>query len=148
MQRTCEKLNEVNSGFSEIETIEIVQRSHNVKRVNVAIANLGSLEDEDDNNLIYNDKAEKLPVGEVILRSDASANDRGLPSKRSRMNDPKKERNGVENVNTPPAVTKYAFSCRTCVSPRDIYGHTGYLTFATYRAPATCLLVQDETVNS
>lgn len=145
VQRTCEKLHEVNSGFSEIETIEIVQRSHNVKRVNIAITNLGSSKDGDDGDTGSYDQTERLPVGEVILRTDASASDRGLPSKRSRMSDSKRQDNGDNNSKPPPpAVTKYAFSCRTCVSPREIYGHTGYLTFASYRAP-TSSLVGDKT---
>ena len=133
VQRTCEKLNEPESGFSEIETIELVQRSHNVKRVNIAIANMGSLEHTVDEKATKYDKCERLPVGEVILRTDASVNDRGLPTKRQKMSDPSKQVESDEKGKTPPAVTKYAFSCRTCVSPREIYGHTGYLTFASYR---------------
>lgn len=133
VQRTCEKLNEADSGFSEIETIEIVQRSHNVKRVNIALANLGSMKGIMNDDLSKYDKCESLSVGEVILRTDASVNDRGLPTKRQKMSDPNKQVESDEKGKTPPAITKYAFSCRTCVSPKEIYGHTGYLTFASYR---------------
>lgn len=37
-----------------------------------------------------------------------------------------------ESTKTPPSFTKNAFTFKTCAAPKEIYGHTGYLTFATH----------------
>nr|XP_039254937.1 tRNA (adenine(58)-N(1))-methyltransferase catalytic subunit TRMT61A-like [Styela clava] len=99
-----------------------------------------------------------LPVGDVIMISENSNentnsrrkqtlkrkqdwNDRNKVSrdksadqmsKRAENDDSLSKEEKEPSTPTPPSFTKNLFSTRTCSSPKEIYGHTGYLTFATY----------------
>ena len=136
-----------------METLELVRRSHNVKRVYIPIADIGIGDSEVRTALIKGENntssvlpcayeaGDDMPVGEIIIRTTPENKD-GLSSsknpKRAKfdMSSSQISQGGgksYEKGKTPPAATKYAFSTRTCILPKEIYGHTGYLTFATYR---------------
>lgn len=156
-QRFCALLRKPGSGFRDVETIEIVRKSHNVKRVNIPVADIGLEKPEVRENLLSAngplhcayETGDQLPIGHVILRTNQEAPHTSKLSKRQKMD--QKDTNGGDNSGdskakkgpddkgyTAPSATKHAFSFRSCVAPKEIYGHTGYLTFASY-CPEVCL---------
>ena len=151
-QRTCEVLTKPGSGFYDVETIELVRRSYNVKRIFVPVADIG-LGNEDFKRAIVSTETEEkvlpcayetsddLPLGDVVVRTtpDPGAGEKGFKNKRLKNELSNAKTEVVEKGRTLPAATKYAFACRTCVTPKEIYGHTGYLTFASY-CPDVCIL--------
>lgn len=170
VQRTCLALDEANC-FEDIETIELVVRPYNVRKMTLPIANLG-LSDPDVREALCGQQSgqsilpcayetgNRLPVGDVIMISensneDANSRQKGKKNppflKRKHPDAEPGEKNGKSHdklaeskdnspllewkepsTPTPPSFTKNLFSARTCSSPKEIYGHTGYLTFATY----------------
>ena len=129
VQRTCQLLQDPSNGFGEVVIMELVKMSHNVKRVNMPIANMGKPDGEHlDESWPYK-VGDKLTVGEITLRSEYMT---GSESKKRKIDDDKE----VEMKNksyTPPAMSEKTFTSRVCTQPKDIYGHTGYLIFATYQ---------------
>ena len=153
-QRTCEVLNAPGSGFYDVETVELVQRPYNVKRIFVPVADIGLGNSDFKKRLVCDDEpsnllpcayetGDSLPLGEMVVRTTPDPGVRDNSEKNAkRQKTDQFASHGVHRGKTPPAATKYAFACRTCVSSKEIYGHTGYLTFASY-CPDVCL--QDET---
>ena len=151
-QRTCDVLNEPGSGFYDVRTLELVKKSFNVKRIMVPLADIGLNDGQVKQTLVSDSKThvlpcgyepgDQLPLGEVVIRTTP---DPGVKrrtegnAKRLKTDCGNAEPGGSERGKTPPAATKYAFATRTCFSPKEIYGHTGYLTFASY-CPDVCLL--------
>jgi len=161
VQRTCAVLRKTDSGFRDVETVEIVRKSQNVKRVNLPIADLGLGNNEVLAAVLSNtsgtrmlpcayEEGDDLPIGDVTVRAaqDASSSSSAAINRDAKRQKPEsdalKSKAEIETAAepsakgerrkgyTPPAATKYAFSFRSCVAPKEIYGHTGYLTFATY----------------
>lgn len=92
VQRTCETL--LDHGFEEICTLEVLQRVHDVRSVNMPLPDFGPEETGTDSTKITSDPApeEGLPVANPSYSS---------------------------------------VTCKTATPPREMAGHTGYLTFAT-----------------
>ena len=144
-QRTCTALSKPRSGFFNIETIELVRRSYNVKRVFVPVADIGltndgckqaivSAEGEHRTLPCAYETGDVLPLGDVVVRTTADPGEPASGNKRIRTERGVGEgKAGPEKGRTSPAATKYAFACRTCVTPKELAGHTGYLTFASFR---------------
>lgn len=142
-QRMCKALNNPESGYFDIETVELVKKSHNVKRIMVPVADIGLGADDVKNALVSSndvfrtlpfayEENDDIPIGNIAIRTtpDPGSNLKSHNGAKRRKTD---ESDGsYMKSQTPPAATKFAFSCRTCVSSKEIYGHTGYLTFASY----------------
>jgi len=121
VQRTCELLHEPARGFSEIITIELVNNSYNVKRINMPIANLGNpAADHTDASWPYK-VGDHLTVGEVTARNEFAP-----------MESSNGKQQQLDKSYTPPAMADKTYTARVCTQPKEISGHTGYLTFATY----------------
>ena len=148
VQRTCELLHEPARGFSEIITIELVNNSYNVKRINMPIANLGNpAADHTDASWPYK-VGDHLTVGEVTARNEFAPMESSNGKKRRRGaagggadgdGDAEEkvamgvdERQQLDKSYTPPAMADKTYTARVCTQPKEISGHTGYLTFATY----------------
>nr|CAB3226524.1 tRNA (adenine(58)-N(1))-methyltransferase catalytic subunit TRMT61A [Phallusia mammillata] len=158
-QRFCALLRRPGSGFRDVETIEIVRKSHNVKRVNIPVADIGLgnpevkqhvLSDKGPLNYAY-ETGDDLAIGHVIVRTNQEAGKPCKPPKRQKVENVDSQESNSEasgNVQqkkgpedkgyTAPSATKFGYSFRTCIAPKEIYGHTGYLTFASY-CPEVCL---------
>ena len=133
VQRTCEVLHK--KGFSDVITMELVKHTNNVKRINMPIANLGDPASDKTHKSWPFKAGDHLSVGEVVLKTNGNEKSFKQPSKKQKL-----EKNADEPVNcskkkesgiTPSSLSDKSFMFRTCVKPREIYGHTGYLTFAT-----------------
>jgi len=136
VQRTCEVLR--TKGFSDVITIELVKHTNNVKRVNMPIANLGDPSADNTHKSWPYKVGDHLTVGEVVLKTNGNGRNCKQPFKKQKLdsstlihsdsvNDLKKTESGI----TPSSISDKSYMFRTCVKPREIYGHTGYLTFAT-----------------
>ncbi|XP_066534624.1 tRNA (adenine(58)-N(1))-methyltransferase catalytic subunit TRMT61A [Hoplias malabaricus] len=91
VQRTCEALME--QGFEEICTLEVLQRVHDVRSVNLPLPDFGP----EDGGAESAKMTTEPPLEEV----------------------PPSANSGYTSV-----------TCRTATPPREMAGHTGYLTFA------------------
>jgi len=155
-QRTCDVLTKPGSGFYDVETVELVRRSYNVKRILIPIADVGLGNEDFKKAIVSTDEQQRtlpcayetgdsLPLGDIVVRTtpdpgvkDKTGKHKRLKTEHSDTSQSSLKPEIMERGKTPPAATKYAFSCRTCVTPKEIYGHTGYLTFASY-CPDVCL---------
>ncbi|XP_076830658.1 tRNA (adenine(58)-N(1))-methyltransferase catalytic subunit TRMT61A [Brachyhypopomus gauderio] len=90
VQRTCEAL--LDKGFQEICTLEVLQRTHDVRSVTLPLPDFGSEEGG-------------LDCAKMMI-------------------DPPSEAPASANASYPSVI------CRTATPPREMAGHTGYLTFA------------------
>ncbi|XP_002129825.2 tRNA (adenine(58)-N(1))-methyltransferase catalytic subunit TRMT61A [Ciona intestinalis] len=141
VQRTCTNLRQQGSGFKDIQVFELIRRSCNVKRVFVPMADLGLDDNEVRSEVVGEsnilpcayDATDVLPLGEVVMRTNQQETDAF-----SKRNKRQKTSSGAMETgsNTPSSsvvTQKHAFCCRTCVLPKETYGHTGFLVFATYQ---------------
>lgn len=161
VQRTCVVLNE-SGCFEDIETVELIHKPYKVRRTNLPIVNIGLSDPDvrkvlcEDRQILpcAYDLGDSLPVGVVAVPSEMNgdatiqhAKKRKLDSDKASAVDekakaisedavtttsPAEQSNPRVPVLTPPSFTKNAFSSKSCMAPKEIYGHTGYLTFATY----------------
>lgn len=76
------------------------------------------------------DEIQSEEVGNTEIQSDGNSEKKVQSDQTSRT----KALTLRDRGYTPPATTRNMYSSRTCTLPKEIYGHTGFLTFATYCA--------------
>ena len=121
VQRTCEEL--ARQGFSEISTLECLQRNYNVQYAKLQNMNLG------DKKIDTPAQKSDSSIEEVDLKADShKSTDPPAKSVKLEVSNDKSNEDISESCKESSNVSQFCFT--SAVPVYNMPGHTGFLTFA------------------